>query len=111
MRVKFDDKAFIKDMDNIIKYSYGFLEGVQTGKRKLYERLGPEIVELASQYVDVNARVTPELLHHIYEWGKSGSPKARLFDIDYKINNLGITFSTSLIFTTLCKFLILVNNE
>jgi len=96
MRVRFDDKAFIKDMDNIIKYSYGFLEGVQTGKRKLYERLGPEIVELASQYVDVNARVTPELLHHIYEWGKSGSPKARLFDIDYKINNLGITFSTAL---------------
>lgn len=96
MIVKFNDKAFIKDMDNIIKYSYGFIEGIETGKRKLYEKLGPEIAELASQYVDVNARVTPELLHHIYEWGKIGSPKSRLFDIDYKINNLGITFSTSL---------------
>lgn len=96
MRITFNDKAFMKDLNNIIGYSYGFLDGIQTGKRKLYERLGPEVVELASQYVDVNARVTPELLHHIYEWGKVGSPKARLFDIDYKISNVGITFTTEL---------------
>lgn len=96
MIVTFNDKLFMKDLNNIINYSYGFLDGVQTGKRKLYEKLGPEVVELASQYVDVNARVTPELLHHIYEWGKAGSPKARLFDIDYKISNIGITFTTQL---------------
>jgi hypothetical protein len=40
--------------------------------------------------------MSPELLHHIYEWEKTGSPEARLFDIDYKITGIGITFVSSL---------------
>jgi hypothetical protein len=40
--------------------------------------------------------MSPELLHHIYEWEKVGSPEARLFDIDYKITGIGITFTSLL---------------
>jgi hypothetical protein len=96
MRVKFDDKKFMKDMNNIIEYSYGFLEGIQIGKKELYSGLGPEISELAAQYVDINAKINPQLLHHVYEWYQTGSPKSRLFDIDYTISNVGITFNTKL---------------
>lgn len=91
-----DSKQFQKEINNILNYSTGFLEGVQKGKVELYASLGPKISELAAQFIDVNARMSPELLHHIYEWEKVGSPEARLFDLDYKISGVGITFTSSL---------------
>jgi hypothetical protein len=91
-----DSKQFQKELNNIMKYSTGFIEGVHKGKSALYVALAPKIVEMASQFVDVNSRMSPELLHHIYEWEKVGSPEARLFDIDYKITGIGITFTSSL---------------
>jgi hypothetical protein len=91
-----DSRQFKKEINNIMKYSTGFIEGVHKGKSALYLALAPKIAELASQFVDVNARMSPELLHHIYEWEKVGSPEARLFDIDYKITGIGITFTSSL---------------
>ncbi len=91
-----DSKQFQKEIDNILKYSTGFVEGVENGKSALYMQLAPKIAEMASQFVDVNAKMSPELLHHIYEWQKVGSPEARLFDIDYKITRIGITFTSSL---------------
>jgi len=96
MRVTTESKRFKKEMDNIMSYSFGFLDGVQKGKTQLFNDLAPQIVELASQYIDSNARVTPELLHHVYEWTLTGSPKARLFDIDYTISPLGISFKSNL---------------
>jgi hypothetical protein len=91
-----DSKQFQKEIDNILKYSTGFVQGIEKGKSALYVQLAPKIAELASQFVDVNAKMSPELLHHIYEWQKVGSPEARLFDIDYKITGIGITFISSL---------------
>ena len=91
-----DSRQFEKEINNIMKYSTGFIEGVHNGKSALYMALAPKIAELASQFIDVNARMSPELLHHIYEWQKVGSPEARLFDIDYKITGIGITFTSSL---------------
>ncbi len=79
-----------------MNYSAGFLEGIEKGKIELYASLAPKISELAAQFIDVNAKMSPELLHHIYEWEKVGSPQARLFDLDYKISNIGITFTSSL---------------
>ena len=79
-----------------MNYSTGFLEGIEKGKIELYASLAPKISELAAQFIDVNAKMSPELLHHIYEWEKVGSPQARLFDLDYKISNIGITFTSSL---------------
>lgn len=95
MRVTTENKRFKKEMDNIMAYSFGFLDGIQKGKTKLFNEIGPQVVELASQYVDSNARVTPALLHHVYEWTLTGSPRARLFDIDYTVSPLGLSFKTS----------------
>jgi hypothetical protein len=95
MRVVINSKQFTREMNNIMNYSFGFLEGVQRGKKALYAALGPQISEYASQFVDANARISPDLLHHVYEWEQTGSPKGRLFDIDFTISNFGLTFKTS----------------
>lgn len=96
LSVVMDSKLFQKEMNNIINYSTGFLEGIQRGKTEFYLSLAPQIAEMAAQFIDVNAKMSPELLHHIYEWEKVGSPEARLFDIDYKVSKIGITFTSSL---------------
>jgi hypothetical protein len=91
-----NNAAFKKDMKNIIDYSVGFLEGVQVGKVKFLNNVGVLTKELLEQYIDSNARVNPEALHHIYEWYKVGSPDARLYDINYTISNLGLSFVSTL---------------
>lgn len=96
LKIVMDSRQFQKELNNIMKYSTGFLQGIEKGKSAFYLGLAPKIAEMASQFVDVNAKMSPELLHHIYEWEKAGSPEARLFDIDYKITGIGITFTSSL---------------
>ena len=96
MKVIMNDAAFKKDMKNIMNYSIGFLEGVQAGKTKFLNNLGLMTKELLEQYIDTNARVNPEALHHIYEWSKVGSPDARLYDINYTISNLGLSFVSTM---------------
>ena len=93
--VRFDNKAFKKEMKNIIDYSVGFTEGVQKGKTEFLKSLGTEVSEIASQFIDSNARVSPETLHPVYEWYKNGSPDARLFDINYTVSNIGLSFISS----------------
>lgn len=95
LRLVYDSKKFQKEMNNIVNYSIGFVDGINRGKKAMYAGLGPQIQELAAQFVDANARTSPDLLHHIYEWHRTGSPQARLFDIDFTISNIGITFKTS----------------
>lgn len=95
LSVRFDDGQFARDMNNIIKYSVGFLEGAQAGKTKLFHAIAAETIELMKQYIDSNARSNPQLLHHIYEWNETGSPAARLFDIDYTVSNLGLSFKST----------------
>jgi hypothetical protein len=82
----------MKDMNNIINYSIGFTEGIERGKTEFLKTMGDEVTEIASQFIDTNARVSPETLHHVYEWYKTGSPDARLFDINYTVSNLGLSF-------------------
>lgn len=87
-----DNKQFIKDMNNIVNYSYGFLEGAQRGKTKMLSALGLELKELVGQFIDSSARTNPASLHHVYEWYQVGSPAGRLFDIDYTVSNVGLSF-------------------
>jgi len=93
--LKFDSKMFKKEMDNIMEYSVGFVDGFVSGRKEFLNNLGPEVAELASQFIDTNARVSPATLHHVYEWTKVGSPGARLFDIKYSINSSGLSFNSS----------------
>ena len=68
MRLKIDSKKFMKDMTNILNYSEGFLEGVHSGKKEFLNLFGQQIRETLLDFIDVNARVSPETLHHVYEW-------------------------------------------
>lgn len=82
-------------MNNIVNYSIGFIEGVQRGKTVFLKTLGMETVEVMKEFIDSNARVNPQMLHHIYEWNLTGSPDARLYDISYTVSNLGLSFKSS----------------
>jgi hypothetical protein len=92
IKIKFDNKAFKKEMNNIINYSTGFAEGIEKGKSEFLNNMGADVSEIASQFIDTNARISPRTLHHVYEWYKTGSPEARLFDIDYTVSNIGLSF-------------------
>lgn len=95
MKLTLDTRKFRKEMNNVIKYTEGFMDGAQLGKKKFLFTLGEKTQEILEQYVDSNARVNPEMLHHVYEWYQTGSPEARLFDIDYTVSNLGLSFKSS----------------
>ena len=62
MRAVYNTKKFKKEMNNIMEYSVGFLDGVQKGKMEFYLSLAPKVSELAAQFVDANARMSPDLL-------------------------------------------------
>jgi hypothetical protein len=95
MRAVFNSNQFKKEMNNIVNYSIGFLEGVQRGKTVFLKTVGLETVEVMKEFIDSNARVNPEMLHHIYEWNQTGSPSARLYNISYTTSNLGLSFRSS----------------
>jgi hypothetical protein len=82
LNLTIDTKKFDKDMKNVIQYSLGFFEGVKQGTPAFLRGLGISVVEDLKQYIDANARINPSLLHHMYEWNETGSPNARLFDIE-----------------------------
>lgn len=95
MKPVYNSKKFKKEMNNIMKYSVGFLDGVQKGKTPFLKSLGVDAVEIMKQFVDSNARVNPSMLHHIYEWNRTGSPAARLYDINFTVSNIGLSFKSS----------------
>lgn len=92
LKLIIDDTQFSKDIKNVIQYSMGFFEGVKQGVPEFLRGIGSSVVENLKQYIDSNARVSPQLLHHVYEWNQAGSPNARLFDIDYIASNNNVSF-------------------
>jgi hypothetical protein len=95
IKIKTNSKQFQKEMNNIVNFSAGFFEGVHRGKGNFSENLAKESLEALKQFIDSNARVNPDALHHMYEWHSTGSPEARLFDIEYTSRSNGISFRSS----------------
>ena len=93
--VKFDDKAFMKKMNNVVEYAIGFADGSKAGKANMLDNLGHATVEMLKDFIDMNARMDPQKLHHVYEWYQTGSPNARLFDIDYNVSGSGLSINSS----------------
>jgi hypothetical protein len=87
--------ALEKKLNNIVKYSAGFLEGAQSGKKIFLDNMGSRVIEALNRYVDAMARSDRDALHHVYEWYKTGSPAARLFDLTYTVSNLGLSVKSS----------------
>lgn len=90
--VKLNQSKFISDMNNVVQYSLGFVDGIKKGRNVFLNSLGSGIKEMLEIFIDTNARSNPQALHHIYEWYKTGSPDARLFDISYSVSNAGLSF-------------------
>ncbi len=88
-----DTKNFGREMNNILNYALGFMDGVKDSKSKILNVVGQDLVEAMKQYVDASARVNPSILHHVYEWYQTGSPNSRLFDIDYRVTGNGLSFN------------------
>ena len=95
MRVTTNLKQFESQMNNIVKYSIGFLDGVENGKTIFLKNLGLGTIQALAAYVDVSAKGNPRALHHVYEWYQTGSPSARLFDLDYTVSNLGLSINST----------------
>ena len=95
MIISFDTKQFQRTMNNIVEYSYGFIDGVEKGKMAFLQKMGRAVIEALYAYIDVNARSNPQALHHVYEWYQTGSPAARLFDIDYVVNKNGLVLTSN----------------
>jgi hypothetical protein len=91
MIVTTNSKNFEKQLQNIVQYSIGFLEGVQKGKRIFLQNLGEGILPIMHSYIDIEAKANPQAMHHVYEWYKTGSPMARLYDLDYTVSNMGLS--------------------
>ena len=95
MRVSVNTKTLEKQLLNITKYSLGFIDGVNKGKSKFLDNLGATVINVLKDYVDVSARSNPKALHHIYEWYQVGSPNARLYDFEYTVSNVGLSFKSN----------------
>jgi hypothetical protein len=96
MKAVFEAKAFQKQLNNVVEYSIGFLDGAKNGKKILLDNIAQATIPTLENYIDIEARSNPEALHHVYEWYQTGSPEARLFNITYTISNLGLSFTSNL---------------
>lgn len=63
-------------------------------KRKFNSVIFNRIEEDFGNYVDAKARSSKRSLHHVYEWGRTGSKEARLFELSKK-DTEGISFQIS----------------
>ena len=95
MNVVFNTKVFEKKMNNLVDYSFGFLDGIDDGKTLFLNNLARGTVEALKLYVDAMARGNPDSLHHVYEWYKVGRMDGRLFDVKYSVSKLGIVIESS----------------
>jgi hypothetical protein len=96
VKIDFDSKTFAREMNNVMEYSVGFLNGVEKGRAGFLDNLGRTAIEALKEFIDSNARVDPELLAHVYEWYRVGSPDARLYDLAYTVNGAsGLTINST----------------
>lgn len=92
-RVKYDSKELNRILNNAVSYSYGFLDGADMQQIVFNQYLAQYTLEALNKYIDVQARMSPESLHHIYEWGQVGSESGRLFKIKATASKRVITFT------------------
>lgn len=95
MIVRTNTNNFDKQMNNIVQYAFGFLDGAKKGKTQFLKNLGAGTIEAMARYVDVSAKGNPAALQHVYEWYQVGSPSGRLFNINYTVNNLGLSINST----------------
>lgn len=93
--VTFDDKVFLKEIQNALAYSQGFVEGVKNGKGSFLQQLADHSIESAGEYFDASARINPAGLQHMYEWNQNGTESGRLFDLSAIVSSGSVTIKSS----------------
>lgn len=89
--ITFKTDDLIKKLNNTVKYSNGFLTGIQSGKVTFLKNLGEGTIIALNQYIDAMARTDRDALHHVYEWYQQGVPSSRLFDFTYNASMGGLS--------------------
>lgn len=94
--ITFDMKHFDKTMSGFVEYTRGFLQEIGTA-----EGVADDIADVAiiagNEFIDSMARMYPEKLHHVYEWGGAGSAGSRLFKISKISMNKSVTLKIDLL--------------
>lgn len=90
--VNFDNKNLNKTLNNSIGYSRGFLQGAEMNMIVFNKKISEIALEALKKYIDAKARMSPESLHHVYEWGRTGDPSSRLFEIDAQATKNTVSF-------------------
>jgi hypothetical protein len=97
IQVKIDGKKASKMLDNLIKYSNGFLEETKSKESTVTQRLADLSIDGFYDYLDQLARVNPAMLHHVYEWGRVGDPSSRLFELKRALSRNNAIISSEFI--------------
>jgi hypothetical protein len=92
LSVKIDSKDFSQKMKNLNLYSNGFFRGAESNRKTFNSELGEYSVDILKKFIDSKARMSPESLHHVYEWGQVGAPGGRLFEINSSATRTSIFF-------------------
>lgn len=88
----FNIEEFSRTLKNSVQYSRGFMEGAQINLIVFNRKLAEIAEQSLKMYIDTKARMSPESLHHVYEWGRAGDPSARLFEIESQATKNTISF-------------------
>lgn len=90
---KINAKKAMKILDNLVAYSDGFIKESKAQESTVTMRLAKLSVNGFYEYLDQLAKVNPGMLHHVYEWGRSGDPSSRLYNLKVALskNNAVIT--------------------
>lgn len=102
-RVSFDSKKAMKVINNAIIYSDTFAKEFKAQESRMASQLGETSIEAFYDYLDTLARVSPEMLHHVYEWGQVGDPEARLVELKKIISGGTVEISADLLPSTSIK--------
>lgn len=92
-RIVYDTKHFKKTMNNVLQYSFGFLDGVKINQVVFNAKLAELTEEALKKFIDTKARMYPESLHHVYEWNSVGNASSRLFEINSTVTKNNISFT------------------
>jgi len=90
---KIESTDFKKVFKNTAQYTEGFIQGIDLSRLEFNRVLGGYTAEALQMYIDAKARSNPEMLHHVYEWGRAGDKSARLFRINVNATKMSISFN------------------
>jgi len=93
MKIKFDASKMVKSVNNFAKYSDAFYSQAKMNEQRLTKKLAEISVDGFYDYLDGLARSHPGMLHHVYEWGQTGNPFGRLYDLKVTLKGKSATVS------------------